>query len=175
MLEEVEPKVANYFACMRMHRSAWRSPTNINVDTAVSVFSRCAAPGIPALARGVAGQLKKNLVTWKNTGAAKQTESIRSSMPPCPSIITPQSFAPRLRLTAESASPPKKPIVTMISDMRSDCCQVKGVIHHNAPPIAVVQRPPPTSPSNVFDGDTTGASLVRPKSLPKTYCSTSLS
>ena len=34
---------------------------------------------------------------WKNTGAAKQMESVRSSMPPWPSIITPQSLAPRLR------------------------------------------------------------------------------
>ena len=39
---------------------------------------------------------------------------------------------------------------------------------------AVALATPPTSPSTVFDGDTSGASLVLPKSLPHTYCSTSL-
>src|SRR5260370_18843647 len=95
-------------------------------------------------------------------------------MPPWPSIMMPQSLAPRLRFTADKVRPPSTPMTTMTNDMSNDCCQVKGVIHHMAPPTAVVVNPPPTRPSTVFDGLTCGASLVLPKSLPNTYCNQSL-
>ena len=36
-------------------------------------------------------------------------------------------------------------------------------------PKAVAERIPPTKPSTVFDGDTSGAILCFPKSLPQTY------
>jgi hypothetical protein len=45
--------------------------------------------------------------------AAKETESMRSSTPPWPSIVRPQCFAPRSRLTPESTKPPRKPATTM--------------------------------------------------------------
>jgi hypothetical protein len=49
----------------------------------------------------------------------KQIESTRSSAPPCPAIIAPQSFAPSERLTAESTSSPTKPASTIASDIRN--------------------------------------------------------
>lgn len=90
--------------------------------------------------------VKKYRVTWKNMGAAKLTESIRSSMPPCPSIIEPQSLAPRLRLTAERTNPPEKPINTMMAAMPAACSSVNGVIHHIAAPTATAPAAPPTNP-----------------------------
>jgi len=99
---------------------------------------------------------------------------MRSSAPPWPSIIVPQSFAPSERLIAESTSPPRKPATTIASAIAAASTGEKGVIHHSAAPIAVADSPPPTSPSQVLAGLIAGATLRRPKSLPKTYCSTSL-
>src|SRR3546814_4187353 len=70
---------------------------------------------------------KKYRVTWKKIGAAKVTESIRSIIPPWPSIMWPQSLAPRLRLTADSASPPSAPQTTISADISADCSGVNGV------------------------------------------------
>src|SRR3546814_8473762 len=95
---------------------------------------------------------KKYRVTWKKIGAAKVTESIRSIIPPWPSIMWPQSLAPRLRLTADSASPPSAPQTTISADISADCSGVNGVIHHSAVPMPTAARPPPTRPSTVFDG-----------------------
>src|SRR5690606_17295004 len=112
-------------------------------------------------------------ITWKNTGAAKQTESRRSSMPPCPSIMWPQSLTPRSRLIADITSPPKKPIRLTTRASSAACQGVNGVIHHSAAPRAEADATPPTNPSTVFDGDSLGAIRRRPQSLPQTYCSTS--
>src|SRR5450631_4077004 len=46
-------------------------------------------------------------------GAEKTIESMRSSMPPWPLIMSPQSLTPRLRLTAERTRPPRNPIATI--------------------------------------------------------------
>ena len=62
----------------------------------------------------------------------------------------------------------------MIAAMPADCNGENGVIHHIAAPISVAPAAPPTKPSTVFEGLTTGAILVFPNSLPNTYCSTSL-
>jgi predicted ATPase/DNA-binding SARP family transcriptional activator len=51
-----------------------------------------------------------NAPSEKDTGAENTTEPSRSSAPPCPSIIDPQSLTPRSRLIAEVTKPPKKPI-----------------------------------------------------------------
>src|SRR5579885_1549017 len=95
-------------------------------------------------------------------------------MPPWPSIIEPQSLAPRPRLTAESASPPRKPASTITADIAPACHGENGVIHHKAAPIAVAHAPPPTKPATVLDGLTLGAIRRRPNSFPNTYCNTSL-
>src|SRR3546814_5217390 len=54
----------------------------------------------------------------------KGTESIRSIIPPWPSIMWPQSLAPRLRLTADSASPPSAPQTTISADISADCSEI---------------------------------------------------
>jgi hypothetical protein len=46
---------------------------------------------------------------WKKSGAAKQSESTRSRMPPWPAMSAPKSLTPRSRLIAEATSPPAKP------------------------------------------------------------------
>src|SRR5690606_4010239 len=128
------------------------------------------APGAPAPAQP--GNQER--VKGKNAGAASTTESSRSISPPWPSIWWPQSLAPRLRLTADSASPPQAPAMTITVDMAAACSGANGVIHHSAVPMPTAADPPPTRPSTVLDGLTTGASLRRPSSLPNTYCITSL-
>ena len=95
-------------------------------------------------------------------------------MPPWPLIMVPQSLALRLRLIADITRPPRKPITTMTNDIISDCQKLNGVIQNMQPPISVADKPPPTRPSTVFDGLTSGATLCLPKSFPKTYCNTSL-
>src|ERR1035438_2816072 len=95
-------------------------------------------------------------------------------MPPCPSIRCPQSFTPRSRLMADITSPPRKPVIVIRKENAAACQGWKGVIHHRAVPNAVADTTPPKKPSTVFDGDTFGAILCRPASLPQTYCSTSL-
>ncbi|MNP77654.1 hypothetical protein D3C76_1751230 [compost metagenome] len=89
--------------------------------------------------------------------------------------MVPQSLALRLRLIADMTSPPRNPITTITRDINNDCQKLKGVIQYMQPPISVADSPPPTRPSTVFDGLTSGATLRLPKSLPKTYCNTSLS
>ena len=95
-------------------------------------------------------------------------------MPPWPSISWPQSLTPRSRLIADITSPPKKPIRLITSAMAAACQGENGVIHQSAAPIAVALKTPPTKPSTVLEGDSSGAILRRPRSLPQTYCSTSL-
>ena len=73
---------------------------------------------------------------------------MRSSIPPCPSTMFPQSFAPSDRLTADSTSPPANPASTIASA----CTGAKGVSHQSAPPRSVAAVPPPTNPSQVLFG-----------------------
>jgi hypothetical protein len=90
------------------------------------------------------------------------------------SIMWPQSLTPRSRLIADITRPPKKPMSVTTSAMPPATSGVKGVIHHSAAPIAEADSTPPAKPSTVLDGDSSGATRVRPNSLPHTYCSTSL-
>ncbi|MNY09898.1 hypothetical protein D3C86_1428470 [compost metagenome] len=94
-------------------------------------------------------------------------------MPPWPSIMCPQSFTPRSRLIADITMPPANPSKLISRAMSSDCQAVNGVIHHKAQPISEASRMPPTKPSTVLEGDSFGAILRLPNSLPHTYCSTS--
>jgi len=98
-------------------------------------------------------------------GAAKTTESSRSSMPPWPSIIWPQSFTPRSRLMADITRPPKKPIRFMINDMTAACQGENGVIHHRAVPTSVALNTPPTRPSSVLEGERLGRDLAAAEQL----------
>ena len=94
-------------------------------------------------------------------------------MPPCPSIMCPQSFTPRSRLIADITSPPKKPMTFTVSAISAACQKVNGVIQNSVAPISVASATPPSNPSSVLDGDSRGATLRLPNSLPHTYCSTS--
>ena len=95
-------------------------------------------------------------------------------MPPWPSIMWPQSFTPRSRLIADITRPPKKPIRQMTRATSAASFGVNGVMPCSAAPRAVALATPPIRPSQVFDGDSEGATLCLPSSLPQTYCSTSL-
>ena len=57
--------------------------------------------------------------------------------------------------------------------MSAACHQAKGVIQKSAAPSNEASSTPPTKPSTVLEGESTGAILRLPKSLPQTYCSTS--
>jgi len=69
--------------------------------------------------------------------------------------------------------PPKKPISVMRRHMPAACSGENGVIHQSAVPTPEAVRAPPISPSQVLEGERLGATLVRPTSLPQTYCMTS--
>src|SRR6266481_138065 len=125
-------------------------------------------------AEGPSHTVHQYRVKWKKIGAAKTTESRRSSMPPWPSIIWPQSLTPRSRLIADITRPPQNPIRLITSAMIAACHGENGVIHQSAAPSKVALAIPPTRPSTVFDGDRLGAIWRWPSSLPQTYCSTSL-
>src|SRR5690349_13794101 len=95
-------------------------------------------------------------------------------MPPCPSIIVPQSLTPRSRLIADITRPPRNPASVIISETAAAWRNENGVTHHRLAPSSVALATPPANPSSVFDGDTCGAILIRPASFPHTYWSTSL-
>src|SRR5258708_7743608 len=153
--------------------SPWQKPNRTaysrgSVDSASYRFLprgvRQLAPAVASHCANRSGDLfysteKKKRVRWKKIGAAKQTESRRSSIPPWPSIRLPQSFTPRSRLIADITSPPRKPMIVINRDIAAACHTLNGVSHHRPAPSAVAVRTPPTKPSTVFDGDTTGAIL----------------
>src|SRR6185437_1109441 len=114
-----------------------------------------------ALRSGHRNQLKcvtKNQrVRWKNNGAEKQMESMRSRIPPWPSIVLPKSFTPRSRLMADMVSPPANPMSASASDMPRATSGGNGVIDHNAVPRATAVATPPMKPSQVLLGEMAGA------------------
>ena len=57
--------------------------------------------------------------------------------------------------------------------MSAACHQAKGVIQQRAMPRHEANSTPPTKPSTVLEGESTGAIRCLPASLPHTYCSTS--
>ncbi|MNN00107.1 hypothetical protein D3C81_1126900 [compost metagenome] len=86
----------------------------------------------------------------------------------------PQSFTPRSRLMADITRPPKKPSRVTTRATKAACQKLNGVIQNRLAPTRVARAMPPAKPSTVFDGDSCGAILRLPSSLPQTYCSTSL-
>ena len=98
----------------------------------------------------------------------------RTRTPPWLSIILLQSLTPRSRLIAERTKPPKNLPMTITVLIAPAFNGENGVMRKSAAPIRMAVSPPPTSPSTVLEGLTAGDSLVRPKSLPKTYWKTSL-
>jgi hypothetical protein len=100
---------------------------------------------------------------------------MRSSTPPCPWIDDPQSFTPRSRLIADMVNPPRKPMTVMTKAIPIVCHMPNGVTRQSDVPIRVAERIPPMNPYHVLLGLITGEILWRPRSLPQTYCNTSLS
>src|SRR5690606_23314563 len=101
---------------LRRRRARWRPLARNPARAAVLALGGAPAPGADvaphlerARRRGRRGAWRAGTGSagepvagkWKNTGAANTTESIRSIIPPWPSIMWPQSLAPRLRLTAD--------------------------------------------------------------------------
>ncbi len=134
------------------------------------IHSRSQAGG-----RGSIPVPKQNPVMWKMSGAAKQSESMRSRNPPWPAMEPPQSFAPRSRLIAERTSPPKNPARQISRAMRAACQGVKGVAHHSRVATRTALAMPPTVPSQVLCGLTRGATGCFSAGLAHTYWRTSLS
>src|SRR5699024_2431990 len=118
--------------------------------------------------------VKKNRTRWKNTGAAKYSESRRSMMPPWPGIVEPKSSTPRSRLMELMTSPPAKPSRQETKASPAACSGLNGVSHHRAAPIPVALNTPPMNPSQVLLGLTLGATGCLRSVLPHTYCRTSL-
>src|SRR6476646_1676618 len=111
-------------------------------------------------------EMKIQRVKWKKSGAEKQMESMRSRMPPWPSMELPKSLTPRSRLIADMVSPPAKPMRAMANDISMACNGENGVIHQSPVPSATAVATPPTKPSHVLLGEMAGAILRLPSSLP---------
>src|SRR5713101_6085412 len=67
---------------------------------------------------------------------------------------------------ADMVRPPANPISVIASETAAATAGVNGVIHQSAVPMAVALRTPPTNPSQVLFGLTTGAILCRPAFSP---------
>jgi len=144
-------------------REARRSPTAERgvLCTAVGVFRPSSRdPHHPETCRQPRFSLP--LIEERNTergekkiGAAKHSESIRSRMPPWPSMIAPKSFTPTSRLIALITRPPAKPSRAITRDIPAASSGVNGVAHQSAAPSAVDVSTPPRKPSQVLVGLTT--------------------
>ncbi len=100
--------------------------------------------------------------------ATRNSESQRSSRPPCPGMMVPESLKPELRLMRLSARSPSTPMRPLARPNRMACgmdmvTPGTSVIRHQntAEPAS-----PAKKPSQLFFGDVRGASLCLPNLLP---------
>src|SRR5882762_5853404 len=72
--------------------------------------------------------------------------------PNCTPSLATGARAPRLRLTADSTRPPRKPAIAIAAAITNDCHQENGVIHHKDAPIRIAAPPPAGTPSRLLFG-----------------------
>jgi hypothetical protein len=127
----------------------------------------CAGASSGGVGDAVVSSAQPMRTACRNTGAERHTESRRSSMPPWPRIIVPQSLMPRLRLSADIIKPPANPSKVMTNERIAASATENGVIGASRAPSAVADPMPPTKPSTVFDGDSRGAISRLPRICPR--------
>ena len=100
--------------------------------------------------------------------ATKNSESQRSSRPPWPGMMVPESLKPELRLMRLSAKSPSTPISPLMSPNAIACGMdivtpgMRVIKHQNA----ADPTSPAMNPSQLFFGEVRGASLCLPNLLP---------
>ena len=106
---------------------------------------------------------------------AKNDASKRSKIPPCPGIILPESFTPKLRLNNDSSKSPKIAAGTINSadTNQNNWCEGSNsmLIPHAINPVKIA---PPIVPSQVFLGEIRSNNLRFPKNLPDKNAKVSL-
>src|SRR5713101_1622144 len=107
---------------------------------------------------------------------AKTSEHVRSSKPPWPGKIQPESLTPAARLNAEQARSPSCARSEIIAEknITVPACRVGANIGDKVSPAATVAIIPPIAPSTVLFGLTCSASFLRPKRRPTKYAPVSL-
>ena len=115
-------------------------------------------------------------------GMASSALSKRSSIPPCPGKIFPESFMPTFRFSSDSTRSPHVPKTTTTTANPahsrwlsvSDSVSAKGTKDAMICDATTAVTAPPTLPSHDFFGDMRGKSLCLPSNEPKTYAPVSL-
>ena len=113
-------------------------------------------------------------------GITIRSESIRSSMPPWPGNMLPESFTPSERLISDSTRSPHVPNTHTTAPNPSICqmvksCFVSGKSHQANPEATRQKMNPPRKPSHDFFGEIRSKSLCFPSSDPTQYAPVSLS
>src|SRR3954468_20841452 len=108
------------------------------------------------------------------TGAAKITASTTSSTPPKPGTAADASFFWQSRLTSDSARSPRMPATPTVtpkptSSGQLSCNTGAGPSRSIATAVRAATVNPPTAPSQVFLGLSTGVIRCRPNSRPAAY------
>ena len=103
-----------------------------------------------------------------SAGAAAVTLSMRSSMPPCPGNTLPLSLRPTARLSMLSVRSPTMDTAATATQVSTNGHDFDGkqVAAPRTTPPARWRAMPPNTPSQVFFGDTRGASGTRPNHRP---------
>ena len=115
-------------------------------------------------------------------GMAMREESKRSSIPPCPGIMLPESLMPSRRFRSDSTRSPHVPKMTTTSakppqtsrDWTPCSPAQKGMNVAIICDAAMATSAPPILPSHDFFGDTRGKRRCLPSRLPKQYAPVSL-
>lgn len=98
----------------------------------------------------------------------KNVASKRSSIPPCPGMMLPESFTPKLRLNNDSSKSPYIAAGTMknTATVQNNCrSESNNALIENA--IKTVKIIPPIVPSQVFLGEIRLNNFVFPKNFPE--------
>ena len=105
-----------------------------------------------------------------NTGAAKKSESKRSSTPPCPGRILPLSLMPKYRLNMDSVKSPKVDETTVKTLMAIQWISLISGIKLDMKYEAVIAiSVPPMAPSHDFLGEIRSNRRCLPNDTPTRY------
>ena len=101
--------------------------------------------------------------------------SKRSKIPPWPGKIFPLSFTPIWRLNIDSTKSPSVPIVETITEITIQCC-IANILENFeiTTPAIIVNKNPPTKPSQLFFGECLSKRRCFPNFTPVKYAKVSL-
>lgn len=102
-------------------------------------------------------------------GIRKKKPSNRSSNPPWPGMMLPESFTPVYRFKEDSNRSPSVPKIPAAAPYIIQTVMASSTILEITAPITMAKASPPKNPSQVLFGDTFGANLFLPNLDPAKY------